>query len=121
VLLVGVGQGSNTTYHVAEELLPGSYKLTEPVEGTVVLDGVETRVVSKLHYWDTQADFSPLEPELEARGKLRRGSVGDAASTLLEAGPFVELALERLKEDPTRFWTSWSEEALARARGAGGP
>ena len=104
ILLIGATQKSNTTYHCAEEQIPDSYQLSRDViNGTVILDGVELVVPSRLHVWGNHPDFGILNPELEARGFLRRGRIGNADSLCLNARGFLDLAMEKLRVDPRYF------------------
>jgi len=104
VLLIGVDQRVNTTYHSAEEQMAHPYQLTdEVILGVVVVDGREVIVPSRLHVWQYHPDFNSLNPEMEALGILRRGRVGEALALCLDAGKFVDLALEKLAEDRGYF------------------
>ena len=104
VLFIGVGYGSNTTCHSVEEAIPDSYRLSRDViRGVVVLDGEERIVPSRLHVWGIRADFERFVPELEERGISRRGPVGRAPSICLDAGGFLDLALEKLRRDGGYF------------------
>jgi len=103
-LLVGVTQACNTTYHCAEESLPDTYKLTRAVvRGKVIAGGREVPVPSRLHLWGKPADFGILNDELARNGWLARGKVGLADSMLIQAGPFLDLAAEKLRIDPHYF------------------
>ena len=104
VLLIGVDQKCNTTYHSAEEELPESYQLSrDPIDGIVVVDGREVVVRSRLHVWTNHADFNIINPELEARGHARIGSVGMARALCLNAAGFLEVCREKLKRDGRYF------------------
>ena len=105
ILLIGVGQGRNTTYHCAEEQIDNSYQLTaDAIEGVVVIDGVETIVSSRLHVSGNHPDFSIIEPELEELGFLMRGVIGDAQSTCIDAGAFLQLCMRKMRADPRYFF-----------------
>lgn len=104
VLLIGVGQKSNTTYHCPEEQIEKPYQLSSDViDGLVVIDGKEMVVRSRLHVWGNRPDFSIINPELEARGYLRIGAVGNALTLCINAGGFVQLGLERMRQDARYF------------------
>ncbi|MDD2711129.1 MAG: AAC(3) family N-acetyltransferase [Verrucomicrobiae bacterium] len=98
ILLAGVGQQSNTTYHTAEELMENTFKLSKDViRGEVVFDGRTVVVPSRLHLWNVyHADFNVLNPELEEAGLLKKGLVGEAETLCLNAKGFIDLALSRL-------------------------
>jgi aminoglycoside 3-N-acetyltransferase len=103
-ILIGVSHKSNTTYHCAEECIPNSYRLSaEPVCGTVVVDGREMQVASRLHRWGISVDIGRINEELERRGALRRGKIGKAESIVILARPFLELAMAKLRGDPGYF------------------
>ena len=104
ILLIGVDQRSNTSYHSTEEQMEDSFKLTEQeIHGTVVIDGAEFIVPSRLHLWTSHADFNILNPELEASGRLKRGRIGDAKTMCLDARGFLDLALRKLRQDREYF------------------
>jgi len=104
VLLIGVGQKSNTTYHCAEEQIENPYQLSAGViDGVVVSDGKEIVVPSRLHVWGHQPDFSIINPELEARGYLRIGTVGNARTLCIQGAGFIQLCLEKMRHDARYF------------------
>ncbi len=104
ILLIGVDQHSNTTYHCAEEQIPDTYQLTaEPIPGIVLFEGREIPVASRLHRWCNRVDFNTINAELEKRGMLHPGRVGNAESMLLDARGFLEFTLARLAEDRDYF------------------
>ena len=107
VLLIGVNQKCNTTYHCAEEQLEDSYQLSEDViDGVVVIDGREMVVRSKLHVWWNHPDFNIINPELEAMGILRRGRVGRADTMCMDAAGFLDLCLAKMRGD-SRYFLSY--------------
>lgn len=104
VLLVGVDQRVNTTYHAAEEQMDDPYQLTEDViTGIVIIDGREYVVPSRLHVRKYHPDFNVLNPELQVLGFLRWGEIGQATTICLDAKGFIDLALEKLKKDRGYF------------------
>jgi aminoglycoside 3-N-acetyltransferase len=121
ILLIGVDQRVNTTYHSAEEQMDDPYQLTdEVIIGTVVVDGIDHLVPSKLHVWRYHADFSILNPELEARGLLIRGRIGDAGTMWLDARGFIHLALTKLEQDRAYFIAGQDMERAIRDTRASG-
>jgi aminoglycoside 3-N-acetyltransferase len=106
VLLIGVDQRVNTTYHSAEEQMDEPYQLTDDViHGVVVIGNEEVVVPSRLHVWSYHPDFNVLNPELEEQGFLVTGRIGEAATLCLDAGGFIELALQKLQGDRGYFLT----------------
>jgi len=104
ILLIGVDQRCNTTYHCAEEQIPDSYQLSaDVIEGTVVIDGREVVVPSRLHVWGNRPDFNIINDELEATGSLRAGPVGGARTLCIDAGRFLDMCLEKMRQDPRYF------------------
>lgn len=104
ILLIGVDQRVNTSYHSAEEQMDDPYQLTdEVIMGTVVVDGTVLVVPSRLHVWRYHADFNIVNPELERSGYLKWGRVGDAVTMCLDANGFTNLALQKLRENPGYF------------------
>ncbi len=104
VLLIGVDQRCNTTYHCAEEQLEDSYQLSrDAIEGIVIIDGRERVVTSRLHVWGNHPDFNVLNPELQALGYLEIGRVGNARTLCLDAGPFLGLCAEKMRHDNRYF------------------
>ncbi len=104
VLLIGVGQNSNTTHHCPEEQIQNPYQLSSDViDGVVVIDGKEMVVRSRLHVRGNYPDFSIINPELSARGYLKSGTVGNARTLYIEAGGFVRLCLEKMRHDGRYF------------------
>jgi aminoglycoside 3-N-acetyltransferase len=104
ILLIGVNQHSNTTYHSAEEHIPDPYQLTaELIPGTVIFNGEEIAAASRLHRWCNQVDFNIMNEELESQGILRTGKIGNAEALLINAKVFLETALAKLAQDRDYF------------------
>lgn len=104
VLLIGVDQRVNTTYHSAEEQMDEPYQLTdEVILGAVHVDGRDVVVPSRLHVWRYHPDFNILNLELEAVGLLRQGHVGEAPTLCLDASGFIDMALGKLAMNRSYF------------------
>ena len=104
ILLIGVDQKCNTTYHCAEEQIPDSYQLSmDVIEGTVLIDERKMVVPSRLHVWGNRPDFNIINPELEAMGALRIGLVGKARTLCIDARAFLDLCLAKMRQDPRYF------------------
>ena len=98
ILLLGVTQQCNTSIHGPEEVLT-SYQLgSEPVEGTIIDEGVEISISSRLHLWGNSSDFNRINSRLEKAGGLRRGRIGNADSFLVDAAIFQAEVLAALRE-----------------------
>jgi len=104
ILLIGVTQSCNTTYHCAEESIDDPYQLTpDTIDGTVIIDGRELTVPSRLHLWGNHADFNIINDELQERGFLTTGKVGNAQTMCLDAAGLLQVSAERFAEDPRYF------------------
>jgi aminoglycoside 3-N-acetyltransferase len=100
VLLLGVGHDANTTIHLAENLAGVRYRI--PKYLTVLRAGQPTRY----HYSEIDhccENFALLDQWLEAQGRQRRGTVGQAEARLARSRDVVEAALSRLRENETVF------------------
>lgn len=100
VLLLGVGQDSNTTIHVAENMSGVRYRLQASV---TILSGGRTE---RFHY--TEVDhccdrFSLVDGWLAEGGRLRRGTIGNAEARLMDSRDVVEAVVERLRTNETMF------------------
>ncbi len=100
VLLLGVGQDSNTMLHLAELLGGAPYRV--PRHFTVLQDGRPVRV----DYGENDhccARFEQMDAWLRAEGLLAEGPVGHAHARLMRARDVVRIAVERLARDPLLF------------------
>ena len=104
ILLIGVDQRCNTTYHCAEEQIENSYQLSNDViNGVVVVDGEDIVVPSRLHIWGNHPDFNLINPELKDLGYLKIGKIGMADTLCIDAAGFLNLSLEKLRQDSRYF------------------
>lgn len=104
ILLIGVDQRSNTTYHCAEEQIENSYQLSSnAIDGVVVINGQEIVVRSRLHVWGNHPNFNIINPELEVLGYLKKGRVGNAPTICIEAAGFLQLCLKKLGTNKNYF------------------
>ena len=89
VLLLGVGYGNNTSFHLAEYRVPGAEEIEQgaPVYG----DGLRVWATLREIDLDTEA-FDDIGAAFEATGDVRRGSVGLAAARLFCQRPAVDFA-----------------------------
>ena len=102
VLLIGVGQDSNTTIHTCEELAEVPYHLQTQPTDTVVIDYEGRRHVKRLvlHDWGTPRQFGRIENELLGRGIMQVGKVGNAPLRLIHSTAMVDWLVGVLEEDP---------------------
>jgi aminoglycoside 3-N-acetyltransferase len=100
VLLLGVDHDANTTVHLAEALAGVPYRLPHYV--TVLARGVARRI----DYEEIDCccrGFAQVGGWLEARGLQRRGLLGSATLRLMRSRDVVDVAVQALEEDATRF------------------
>lgn len=100
VLLLGVGQDSNTTIHLAERLGGVRYRRDKYV--TLLKDGMPTRFEYREIDHCCQ-NFSLVDNWLDDRELQRRGKVGHAEARLASAHAIVTVVTERLKTNETVF------------------
>lgn len=100
ILLLGVGQDSNTTIHLAERLAEVPYRIRKWT--TVLRDGIPTRVEFDAIDHCCQ-NFALLDGWLRERELLREGKVGHADARLMRSRDLVETVVPRLVEHPLLF------------------
>lgn len=103
IVLVGVTQKTNTSFHHAEELAGVPYVLQpEPVD--VTLKGPDGKRVKMrqtyLHRWGPKRDYDALEPEMLDLGILRIGQVGETDVRVIDAMFQRAFLVQRLLQDP---------------------
>lgn len=93
ILLMGVGFGNNTSFHLAEYRIE---RRTEVEQGAAVREGGQS-------VWRTYRDieldddvFPRIGAELEGTGQVRRGFIGSAPSLFFPQVPAVDFATEWL-------------------------
>ena len=100
VLLLGVGQDSNTTIHLAENLANVRYRRAKYI--TVLRDGVPTR----FDYQEIDhccQNFALVDGWLNERHLQKYGVVGYAEARLMRSRAIVSIVTERLKVNETTF------------------
>lgn len=100
VLLLGVGHDADTTLHLAELLAGVPYGV--PKQCTALVDGRPTQV----DYRENDhccLRFALADEWLRERGAQREGPVGNAPARLARSRDVVEVARERLADDPLVF------------------
>lgn len=100
VLLLGVEHDSNTTLHLAEVLARVPYG--GPKRCTVMENGV-ARVVEYRENDHCCKKFRLMDPWLRALGLQREGPVGNGHARLIDSRALVDVALEKLRTNPTVF------------------
>lgn len=105
VLLLGVDHERNTSLHMVEELLriPGALK-GKAVCRVKDYDGTEYLRESKFHSWQSRT-FMVLDHDLDRESIQIHGRIGEARVRLVDANKLREFALDKLREDPSYFWT----------------
>src|SRR5207249_632091 len=101
VLLLGVDFRSCTLLHTAEEVARVpliDFETRYPARGRAAGRDYTVRLYS--HSAPPAAHFPAIDPALDSAGALHRGRVGNADSRLFRAGDLLDVALERLADDP---------------------
>jgi aminoglycoside 3-N-acetyltransferase len=97
VLLIGCGHESNSTIHVAEELLHLPFlKRTRPA--SIIRDGGVIGVTVRRP--GCSDSFNRIDPPLRARGVVIDGCIGEARLMLMRSRDLVEAACELMRADP---------------------
>lgn len=101
VLLLGVDQDRNTTWHTAETIADVPYlrTLTVPV---LQSDGSIREVALPKSPWGHR-EFIRWDRPLREAGLLRLSRVGAAAARLMRADELIAFGLEQLRADPAAF------------------
>ncbi len=95
VLLVGVGYGNNTSFHLAEYRTPGSH---EEVRGAPINEHGQ-RIWKNYRDIDINADVFPaIGAEFEQTGQVRVGKVGSAEARLFRQRAGVDFAQKWLTQ-----------------------
>jgi aminoglycoside N3'-acetyltransferase len=100
VLLLGVGQDSNTTIHLAEAFANVPYGV--PKHCTVLERG-RPRRIDYLENDHCCQRFKLMDEWLRSRGLQTDGRVGNAAARLIRSRDIVNVAGEYLARDPLVF------------------
>lgn len=95
ILLLGVGFGTCTAFHLAE------YRIPDPPVfefGTAMLTPAGRRWITYLDVDTNSDDFDALGAAFEQTGAVHRGHVGEATCRLFQVRPAVEFAVGWLAE-----------------------
>lgn len=105
ILLIGVDHTKNTFIHGVEEWanIPG--RLTETQEDffTVLPDGTEIRVPTRLFVGDVSKHFWKVDAILEKYEAVYKGTFGDATVRVCDAERMAEILFQLLKIAPDLF------------------
>jgi aminoglycoside 3-N-acetyltransferase len=101
VLLLGVDQDRNTTWHAAETIVDVPYLRTMTVK-IAQADGSVREATLPKSPWGHRA-FIGLDRRLRADGPLKVGRIGAAVARLMRADEMIAWGVERLREDPAAF------------------
>jgi aminoglycoside 3-N-acetyltransferase len=104
VLLVGVDQDRNTTWHAAETIVDVPYLRTLTVR-VVEAGGVIKEITLPKSPCGHRA-FIELDRPLREAGLVRMGRVGQATLRLMPAGQMLDWGVARLRDDPAAFLCS---------------
>jgi aminoglycoside 3-N-acetyltransferase len=96
VLLIGVGFGNNTSFHLAEDRARGSKTYQE---GSPIINADGNRIWQWYEEvnWD-DAPFTEIGTDFESTGAVRIGKVGLATTRLFKQKPAVDFAVSWLEK-----------------------
>lgn len=103
ILLIGVTQQSNTSFHHAEETAGAPYvNQVEPINVDLIDEcgGRHIMLATALHSWMYSRDYDAFEPELMAQGICTLHQLGNAELRVVEAMELRKFLLNMLLDDP---------------------
>jgi aminoglycoside 3-N-acetyltransferase len=100
VLLLGVGHGSNTTIHLAENMARVRYR--RRAQAMIMVDG-QSRLVLYGEIDHCCQNFGLVDGWLDEVGLQRRGMIGNALARLVRSRDVVGVVSARLRENETVF------------------
>lgn len=100
VLLLGVGQDSNTTIHLAENLAGVRYRRNKYI--TILKNGLPTHL-DYLEIDHCCQNFALVDGWLDERQLQKRGTVGQAEARLMRSRDIVSVATGYLRRNETIF------------------
>ncbi len=106
VLLLGVGYGNNTSFHLGEYRAPGGKLVTQGAP--VIEKGVRVWKMMTDLDWDADC-FEELGAEFEKAQPVKVGAVGSAATRLFSQRAAVDFAAKWIAERRTRLTTENTE------------
>ena len=103
ILLIGVTQQSNTSFHHAEEIAGAPYvNQSEPINVDII-DEVGSRQImlaTAIHSWMYSRDYDVFEPDLVAMGICKLSQLGDAELRVVDAMRLRKYLVNKLLRDP---------------------
>jgi aminoglycoside 3-N-acetyltransferase len=100
VLLLGVGQDSNTTIHLAEHLAGVRYRHEKYV---TILDNGQYKKINYLEIDHCCQKFNLVDQWLEEEGLLLQGAIGNAKARLMNSRDIVRRVTKKLETTETIF------------------
>lgn len=103
IVLIGVGQSVNTSFHHAEEIAGAPYVLLdEPLDVTMIdADGTEVAMHGiYLHRWGPRRDYDEFDETMIRLGICRVGATGEAEVRVIDAMLQRAFLVRKLLEDP---------------------
>jgi aminoglycoside 3-N-acetyltransferase len=103
VMLIGVGQESNTTIHCCEEIAGVPYHLQKDYTDTCITGyhGEKIHIRNKLHsYFHPPTEFNKFNELFTAHGIMRMITIGNSTIKLIKAADMIDLAVNLLQRDP---------------------
>jgi len=111
ILLMGVTYQNCTLFHLFEAEANVPYRFLEDRKGTVIIDGVVDEGGSAREYTRMEGainDFLKLGRQLEARGMVRIGKIGEGEQRLFRAGDAYHVGMQKMSQDPLYLLTAES-------------
>lgn len=102
ILLLGVSNQSNTTFHHVEELVGVDYHLQPGlVEARIETEGAILSQHIFIHAYGTPRNFDVMEQPMLERGIEYLGQIGNSRVRLIHAASMVSLTAKALRADRT--------------------
>lgn len=101
-MFLGTGWGNCTLMHGCEEYAHAPYTFMDEPSRLVVADeeGRRHTHVQKVHTPNVPRRYANVEPEMQRRGLIRYGKIGDADCTIMRARELIEVGTRCILEDP---------------------
>ncbi|HEY3298798.1 MAG TPA: AAC(3) family N-acetyltransferase [Armatimonadota bacterium] len=104
ILLIGVTQESNTSFHHAEEISGVPYVIQNRPANVEIVDISGSKITISgtfFHLYGAERDYCALEPEMISRGICTIGKTGAAETKVMDAMRQREFLVNKLLVDPT--------------------